>query len=123
MRPIKDLSQAITMPFKFIFVVGLCWAINAMTFSGYWWVKWVALGMGIATVVALARGFRTFLVLALAVAAGWWIYKRFGAEGRARFDAWMDRAKPQAAEVLRAIRPVNSNASWAPPASSSSAPH
>jgi UPF0716 family protein affecting phage T7 exclusion len=74
-------------------------------------------------VVALARGFRTVLVLALAAAAGWWIYKRFGAEGRARFDAWMDRAKPQAAEVLRAIRPVNSSASWAPPAPSPGTTH
>lgn len=117
MRPIKDLSDAIAMPFKAVFVVGLCWVINAMTFSGYWWVKWVALGMGIATVVALARGFRTLLVLALAAAAGWWIYKRFGAEGRARFDEWFGRAKPQAADIVRAFRPVaGADRAWQPPA-------
>jgi hypothetical protein len=122
MRPVNDLVDAVTMPFKALFVVGLCWAINAMTFSGTWWVKWVALGMGIATVVALARGLRTFVVLALAAAAGWWIYKRFGAEGRARFDEWMGRVKPQAAEIMRAIRPMGTGRptshgepNWAPP--------
>ena len=56
MNPLRDLSQALVMPFKALFVVGLCAVINAMTYSGHWWVKWVALGMGIATVVALAEG-------------------------------------------------------------------
>ncbi len=104
MRPIKDLTDAVTMPFKALFVIGLCGVINWFTFSGYWWVKWVALGMGIATIVALARGFRTVFVLAVAAAAGWWIYKRYGEQARARFDEWMGRAQPQAAEVVRAVR-------------------
>jgi hypothetical protein len=114
MNPIKDLSQAVAMPFKALFVVGLCGAINWFTYSGTWWVKWVALGMGIATVVALARGFRTLFVLALAAAAGWWIYKRYGADGRARFDAWFGRVKPQAAEIVRSIRPAARD--WTQPA-------
>jgi hypothetical protein len=128
MRPVNDLVDAVTMPFKALFVVGLCWAINAMTFSGTWWVKWVALGMGIATVVALARGLRTFVVLALAAAAGWWVYKRFGAEGRARFDEWMSRVKPQSADILRAVRPASpeqplgrGDVTWVPP--SGATPH
>ena len=69
-RPIKDLSNAVLMPVKAVFVVGLCWAINAMTYTGVWWVKWVALGMGIATLMAVARGFRTLLLLALAGLGG-----------------------------------------------------
>lgn len=52
MRPIKDLTDAVTMPFRALFVVGICWVINAMTSPGHWWVWWVALGMGIATLVA-----------------------------------------------------------------------
>jgi hypothetical protein len=101
-RPVKDLTNAVLMPFKAVFVVGLCWAINAMTFSGVWWVKWVALGMGIATLVALARGARTLLLLALAAWVGMKIYQRYGAAARSQFDTWVARTNPGAAEVLRA---------------------
>jgi len=101
-RPLKDLSNAVLMPFKAVFVVGLCWAINAMTYSGVWWVKWVALGMGIATLVALARGVRTLLVLALAGWVGMKIYKRYGPAARAQFDAWVSRTHPGAAQMLQA---------------------
>ena len=54
-RPVRDLTQAIVMPFKALFVVGLCFVINWMTSPGHWWVQWVALGMGIAVLVAWAR--------------------------------------------------------------------
>ena len=101
-RPVKDLSNAVLMPFKAVFVVGLCWAINAMTFSGVWWVKWVALGMGIATLVALARGVRTLLVLTLAGWVGVKIYKRYGPAARAQFDAWVHSTHPGAAQMLQA---------------------
>lgn len=56
MNPVKDVWNLVAMPMKAVFVVGLCGLINWMTFAGTWWVKWVALGMGIATVVAVARG-------------------------------------------------------------------
>lgn len=105
MRPIRDLTQALTMPLRALFVVGLCWVINAMTYSGVWWVKWVALGMGIATVVALARGLRTLVVLALVWWVGRQLYKRYGQPARDRFNAWVDRAQPRAAEVVRALQP------------------
>jgi hypothetical protein len=101
-RPIKDLTNAVLMPFKALFVVGLCWVINAMTYSGVWWVKWVALGMGIATLVALARGARTLLVLALAGWVGMKIYKRYGPAARTQFDAWVARTHPDAAQMLQA---------------------
>jgi hypothetical protein len=105
MRPIRDLTQALTMPLRALFVVGLCGVINAMTFSGVWWVKWVALGMGIATVVALARGLRTLVVLALVWWVGRQLYKRYGQTARDRFNAWVDRTQPRAAEVVRALQP------------------
>jgi hypothetical protein len=46
MNPIGTVSDAITLPIKAVGVVGLCFVINWMTSPGYWWVKWVALGMG-----------------------------------------------------------------------------
>lgn len=102
MRPIKDLGQMVTMPFKAIFVTGLCYVINQMTSPVYPWWHWVALGMGIATVVALAKGLRTLLVLALA----WWVgkklYERYGAQVKASFDAWVDKEQPGWAAVMRA---------------------
>lgn len=102
-RPVRDLTNAVLMPFKAIFVVGLCAAINWMTFSGVWWVKWVALGMGIATAVALARGLRTLLLLALVAWVSWKVYQRWGAAARSRFDDWVARTQPEAAQVLSVL--------------------
>lgn len=103
-RPVRDLTQAVLMPFKALFVVGLTGFINAMTFHGVWWFKWVALGMGIAVLVAFARAARTLLLLALVAWVGMKIYRRYGAEARQRFDDWVARTQPQAAQVLDALR-------------------
>ncbi len=64
-RPLRDLANGVLMPLRALFVVGLTAAINAATYSGVWWFKWVALGMGIATVVALARAFKALVLLGL----------------------------------------------------------
>lgn len=104
MRPIRDLTQAVTMPLKAVFVVGVCALINWMTSPGNWWFQWVALGMGIAAAVALAKGLRTLLVLALVYWVGRTIYRRYGADARTRFDAWVAAAQPKAAEVVGALR-------------------
>jgi hypothetical protein len=103
-RPVRDLTQAVVMPFKALFVVGLCGAINAMTYQGTWWVKWVALGMGIATVLALARGLKTLLLLALVAWVGTKIYKRYGATARQAYDDWVAKTQPDAGRVLAALR-------------------
>jgi hypothetical protein len=102
--PIRDLTQAVVMPFKALFVVGLTGAINAMTYHGVWWFKWVALGMGIAVLVSLARAARTLLLLALVAFVGYKIYQRYGQEARKRFDDWVARTQPQAAQVMAALR-------------------
>jgi hypothetical protein len=104
MNPIKTLTDAVFIPFKAIFVVGLCWMINAFTYSGTWWVKWVALGMGIAVIVKFAKAAKTLLLLALVGWVGWKIYQRYGQAARERFDAWVQKAQPQAAEVMQAFR-------------------
>jgi hypothetical protein len=103
-HPVRDLAGAVVMPFKFLFVVGLCAFINYVTYSGYWWFKWVALGMGIAVLVAFARAARTLAVLGLIAWGGWWLHKRYGAQARQRFDDWAARAQPGAAQVLDALR-------------------
>jgi len=104
LRPVTNLADAVLMPFKALFVVGLCAVINWMTFSGQWWVKWVALGMGIAVVVAWARAAKTLVMLALLAWVGWKVYQRYGEAGRARLDEWVRRTQPQAAEVLELLR-------------------
>jgi hypothetical protein len=110
-RPVRDLTQAIVMPFKALFVVGLCFVINWMTSPGHWWVQWVALGMGIAVLVAWARAAKTLILLALVAFVGWKIYQRYGQAARDRFDDWVSRTQPQAAEVVDLFRSPTRRAS------------
>ena len=103
-RPVKHLADAVIMPFKALFVIGLTGLINAMTFHGVWWFKWVALGMGIAVLVSLARAAKTLLLLALVAWVGMKIYQRYGQAARQKFDDWVAQSQPQAAQVLQALR-------------------
>jgi len=102
--PVHDVARAIYLPFKALFVVGLCFAINAMTSPGHWWFKWVALGMGIAVLVAWAKALRTLIVIALVAAVGLWVHRRYGAEARAKFDDWAQRTQPRQRELLAVLR-------------------
>lgn len=103
-RPVKNLYDAVVMPFKALFVIGLTGFINWMTFSGQWWFKWVAFGMAIAVLVAWARAAKTIFLLALVAWAGWWLHRRYGAAARAQFDDWVRRTQPQAAQVIEMVR-------------------
>ena len=103
-RPVKNLTDAVTMPFRAAFVIGLTGFINYATFSGVWWFKWVAFGMAIAVLVAWARAAKTLLLLALVAFVGWKIYQRYGAQARQRFDDWVANTQPQAAQLLQALR-------------------
>lgn len=103
-RPVENLIDAVVMPFKALFVVGLCWFINSMTTPGNWWFKWVALGMGIAVLVAWARAARTLVGLAVVAFVGWWLYRRYGTEARQRFDDWVARTRPETAQVFELVR-------------------
>ncbi|MDT7833572.1 2TM domain-containing protein [Aquabacterium sp. OR-4] len=105
-QPLSDLGRAVLLPFKALFVVGLCFAINAMTTPGHWWVKWVALGMGIAVLVAWAKALRTLIVIGLLAAVGLWVHRRYGAEARARFDEWAQRTQPGRSQLLAVLRGV-----------------
>jgi len=103
-RPVKDLTDAVVMPFRALFVISLTGFINWMTYSGTWWFKWVAFGMGIAVIVSFARAAKTLLVLALVAWVGMKIYQRWGAQARSQFDDWVARTQPKAAQVLAALR-------------------
>ncbi len=109
--PIKDVTQAIVMPFKALFIIAITGLVNAMTYHGVWWFKWVAFGMGIAVLVSFAKAARTLLLLALVSCVGYKIYQRYGQDARSRFDDWVAKAQPQAAEVMAVLRaPSNSGA-------------
>jgi hypothetical protein len=116
-RPVKHVADAFIMPFKALLVVGITGFINAMTFHGVWWFKWVALGMGTAVLVAWARAAKTLLLLALVAWVGTKIYKRYGAAARQAFDDWVVKAQPQAAQVLKALRQPQQGMATAGPAS------
>jgi UPF0716 family protein affecting phage T7 exclusion len=110
LRPVRDVIRMVTMPLKAVFVVALCGLINWMTYAGTWWVKWVALGMGIAVVLSLARGLKALLLLALAVWIGRWLLRRHGPAARAAFDDWVRTTRPEAADMLRSLRVVRGGA-------------
>lgn len=103
-RPVRDLVDAVLLPLKALFVIGLCGTINWLTFSGTWWVKWVALGMGIAVIVAWARAARLLLVLALAYWVGRAVHRRYGAQAKARFDEWVRTVRPEASALWQRLR-------------------
>ncbi len=103
-RPVKHITDAVFMPFKALFVVGLCGLINWMTLDGRWWVKWVAFGMGIAVIVSFARAARSLILLALIGGVGWKIYQRYGEQARQHFDDRVRRTQPQAAQVIEMLR-------------------
>jgi hypothetical protein len=53
--------------FRFLFVgplvLVLLLVINLMTSPGHWWVKWPALGIGIAWMISLLRVIRALIVV------------------------------------------------------------
>lgn len=65
---------------RFLFVgplvlLVLC-VVNAMTYHGEWWVRWAALGIGIAWVVSLFRVLRAAILLGGAAALVAWLLGR-----------------------------------------------
>jgi hypothetical protein len=83
-NPISTLHQAITLPFKAIFVIGICAFINVSTSPGHWWVQWVVLGMGIAVITAWARAVKVMIAGGALIVIGNWAYQRWGDDGRQR---------------------------------------
>ena len=66
---------------KFLFtgplILALLFVINLMTSPGDWWVRWAALGIGIAWVIALLRVLRAVVVAGgLAALAAYLVRRR-----------------------------------------------
>lgn len=65
---------------KFLFIgpaiLVLLFVVNWMTFDGEWWVRWAALGIGIAWVVSVLRVLRAALVLGGFAALLTWLAQR-----------------------------------------------
>jgi hypothetical protein len=72
MKTLKSIKYLITAPFIFT----MLFVINWMTTPGQWWIKWVALGMGIAWVIALLRVVRMIVLLGGLAAFGMWLANR-----------------------------------------------
>jgi hypothetical protein len=65
---VRKTAHAVGFLFKAPLILAFLFVINWMTFSGDWWVKWAALGIGIAWVLSLFRVIRA-LILAGGLAA------------------------------------------------------
>ncbi|MCK5879747.1 MAG: hypothetical protein KAH24_08200 [Holophagae bacterium] len=57
--------RAIRFLFMGPVILGFVVVVNWMTTPGIWWVKWVALGIGIAWIISLFR-----VIMAIVVAGG-----------------------------------------------------
>jgi hypothetical protein len=45
------------------FLLVMLFTVNWITFSGHWWIKWVAVGIAIAWVISLLRVLRALILL------------------------------------------------------------
>jgi hypothetical protein len=58
MRTLRRVKFLFMAPF----ILALLFVINVMTWHGEWWVKWAALGLGIAWVINLIKVIRAILL-------------------------------------------------------------
>ena len=69
--------RAIRFLFVGPMVLMLLFVINLMTTPGHWWVRWAALGIGIAWFVSLLRVIRALILMGgLAALGAWWMKSR-----------------------------------------------
>ena len=59
----RGLLHSVNFLIKGPFILLILVIINAMTDPGHWWVKWPALGIGIAWVINLFRVIRAGLLI------------------------------------------------------------
>lgn len=64
----RKTAHALGFLFKGPLILLFLFVVNWMTFSGEWWVRWAALGIGIAWIFSLLRVIRA-IVLAGGLAA------------------------------------------------------
>jgi hypothetical protein len=59
---VRKTAKAVGFLFKAPLILLFLFVINWMTFSGDWWVKWAALGLGIAWVFSLLHVLRAVML-------------------------------------------------------------
>jgi hypothetical protein len=59
---VRKTAKALGFLFKAPLILLFLVVINWMTFSGEWWVKWAALGLGIAWVFSLLHVLRAVML-------------------------------------------------------------
>ena len=68
----RRTAEAVGFLFKAPLILLFLFVINWMTYTGQWWFKWAALGIGIAWVISLFRVLRAIIVAGgLAALAGY----------------------------------------------------
>jgi multisubunit Na+/H+ antiporter MnhB subunit len=75
LKPIKNITAAITYPFTMLYVCGLCFFINWFTSPGVWWVQWVVFGMTIGLISVWARALKTIVAIVGVAAIGYFLYR------------------------------------------------
>ena len=71
-KTLKSLKFLVTGPL----ILAMLVVINWITTPGHWWVKWPALGIGIAWFVSLFRVIRAAILVGGLAALGAWLYRR-----------------------------------------------
>jgi hypothetical protein len=59
---VRKTAKAVGFLFKAPLILLFLVVVNWMTFSGEWWVKWAALGLGIAWVLSLFHVLRAVML-------------------------------------------------------------
>jgi hypothetical protein len=70
--PLRRVKFLVTAPFILLMLV----VINLMTSPGVWWVKWAALGLGIAWVINLFALIRDIVLIGGLAAFGAYLLNR-----------------------------------------------
>jgi hypothetical protein len=71
-RTLRSLKFLFTAPLILLLLV----VINWVTSPGEWWIKWPAIGLGIAWVIALLRVMRAVVLVGGLAALGAWLMRR-----------------------------------------------
>jgi hypothetical protein len=84
LSPVTDIVKAVLFPIQAVFVVGICYFINAFTSPHHWWAHWVLFGMMIATLCVWMRAFRTIVATVGIVGAGYLVHRWWKNRGARR---------------------------------------
>jgi hypothetical protein len=70
--------KAVRFLFTGPLILLMLFVINLMTTPGHWWVRWAALGIGIAWMFSLLRVLRAIVVAGGLAALAYLIYNAYG---------------------------------------------